>query len=103
MDKRDPQTRFRHQQDLHSKRPAEGPDAIAKMRESGRVLLAQSFNLMISDQEASLVLAIEGQEPLALRLNPDVVLNLGLNLLKAGGQMQWFDVDLRNNNPPQPH
>ncbi len=103
MDKRDPKTKFEQQKNLHSKRPSTEPVAIGKLRDAGRIFAVQSFSIALSNSEAAIVLSIDDQEPMVIKLNPDVVLNLGLNLLKAGNQMEWFQVDIQDTDPPQPH
>ena len=103
MDKRDPRIKFQHQKNLHDMRPSTDPAAIAKIRDAGRIATVQSFNFAMKHSEAAVILAIDGQEPMVIKLNPDVVLNLGLNLLKAGSEMNWFRADVQDTDPPQPH
>ena len=103
MDKRDPKIKFQHQKDLQDMRPSTDPAAIAKIRDAGRIATVQSFNIAMKSIEAAVILAIDGQEPMIIKLNPDVVLSLGINLLKAGDQMKWFRADLQDTDPPQPH
>ena len=103
MDKRDPKIKFQHQKDLQDMRPSTDPVAIAKIRDAGRIATVRSFNIAMKHIEAAVILAIDGQEPMVIKLNPDVVLSLGLNLLRAGNQMKWFRADVQDTDPPQLH
>ena len=103
MDKRDPKIKFQHQKDLQDMRPSPDPADIAKIRDAGRIATVQSFNIAMKSLEAAVILAIDGQEPMVIKLNPDVVLSLGINLLKAGNQMKWFRAELQDTDPPQLH
>lgn len=97
---RDAKTTFQHQSDLHSKRPSIDPDSIKSLAKARRIHVAASYNMFMKDDEMAVIFALSDGNAICLRLNPDVVLNLGMNLLKAGAEMGWFDAVVKSDGKP---
>ena len=103
MDPRDAKTKFAHQKALHGERPGLTPELLQQLRTGGRIIEAKSFNIAAKQSEMMVVFLGFDGEPVGLRLNPDIVLNLGINLLEAGAKLGWFKATLENIDPPRPH
>ncbi len=103
MDKRDVQTRFRHQKLLNDSRPKADVAEATRLQDTGRISVVESYGMIVSEKELLVILSLEGEESHGIRINPDVALNLAINLLKAGNQMEWFSVKMENVDPPRLH
>ena len=103
VDTRDDKTKFAHQTALHEKRPEITPELVSQLKTNGRLIEAKSFNGVAKSSEMTLVFSAFDGEPVALRMNPDIVFNLGINLLKEGTKLGWFKVDLEDTDPPRLH
>ncbi len=103
MAKRDPRKAFEDQKRLHENRPPTDPEAIKEASQRGDLWRAISFSVVVGPTELAITFAIENETPKIVSLNPDVVLNLAINLLKAGNQQHWFEVDMHAVAPPKSH
>ena len=103
MDPRDDKTKFAHQAALHNERPEITPELVQQLNTNGRIIEAKSYNAVTKESEMMIVFSAFDGEPVALRMNPDMVLNLGINLLKIGANLGWFEAKLENIDPPRPH
>ncbi len=103
MDKRDAETKFNHQRAMHDERPIITPELIQSLNAASRVIEAKSFSVVAKESEMLIVFSGFDGEPFALRMNPDIVLNLGINLLLNGTELGWFEMGLENIDPPLPH
>ncbi len=103
MDTRDVKTKFAHQKALHEERPEITPELVSRLKKNGRLVDAKSFNGVAKQSEITMVFSAFDGDPVALRMNPDIVLNLAVNLLENGTKLGWFKVDLENIDPSRPH
>ena len=89
---RDSETTFEHQRVLQEERPEIKPPVEASE--------IRSFNTMVGPDE--LLLAVKDSEKVHyFRVNPDVALNLGLNLLRVVREQKWakMNFDIRTIHP----
>ncbi len=103
MDSRDAKTKFAHQRALHDERPEITPESVRQLRANGRIIEAKSFNAVAKQSEIAVIFSAYDGAPIGVRMNPDIVVNLAVNLLKNGNKLGWFSAKVEDIDPPLPH
>ena len=89
---RDEKTKFAHQAALHD-RPEVDLTELKRAAENGEIPVVLSFRCVSGPDE--LILMIKSDRGLEYRrLNPEIVLNLAINLLQIGRKQAWFDATI---------
>ena len=97
-DGRDAKTKFEQQAKLQQK-PTLDPGKMLELHQNNNVRVVDSFNIARTNKELFLLLKC-GTSEIGLRLNPDVVFHLATNLLKQGGTLGWYQVEMKDGKPP---
>ena len=103
MDSRDEKTKFAHQTALHNERPEITPELVQQLHKNGRIIEAKSFNAVAKQSEIVVIFSAYDGAPIGVRMNPDIVVNLAVNLLKNGNKLGWFSAKVEDIDPPLPH
>ncbi len=103
MDSRDAKTKFAHQRALHDERPEITPELVRQLRANDRIIEAKSFNAVAKQSEIVVIFSAYDGAPIGVRMNPDIVVNLAVNLLKNGNKLGWFSAKVEDIDPPLPH